>query len=321
MELRQLGKDGPKISVLGCGTWTMGSGIWPEGWGPRNDDASIAAVRAALDGEITWIDTAPVYGIGHSEEIVGRALGARRKDVFLASKFGLLWDEHGYTKTTGVYAKIMKECEDSLRRLNTDYIDLYQHHWPDIDDHAPVEETIRAQEDLVKAGKVRYIGVSNYNVPLLKQAVAAGHVTSVQPRYNVLDRSVEAEILPFCREHGIGVVVYSPLEHGWLAGSITAETKLSSTDWRSRDFRFRGEGLRRNLAIVDRLRPIAARLNCTLAQLSLAWILANPTITAAILGTARKENLDSSLPAASLKLDAATLAEIDAASAIRVLPQ
>jgi len=319
MEHRKLGEHGPEISILGCGTWAMGSGTWPNSWGPHDDQESIDAIHAVLDSEITWIDTAPAYGMGHAEEIVGRALGARRKDVFLATKFGLLWDEQGNTTTHGVRGKIMKEAEDSLRRLNTDYIDLYQHHWPDIDHHAPVEETIRALEDLVKAGKVRAIGVSNYNLPLLRQAVGAGHLTSVQPRYNILDRSAEAEVLPFCREHGIGVVVYSPLEHGLLTGNITAATTLSTTDWRSRDFRFKGEGLRRNMAIVDRLRPIAARLQCTMAELSLAWVLANPVITAAIVGVERKEDINRSLPAASLNLDPATLAEIDAAAAIRIV--
>jgi len=320
MEHRKLGKQGPEISVIGCGTWAMGSGTWPNSWGPHDDQESIDAIHAVLDSEISWIDTAPAYGMGHAEEVAGRALGARRKDVFLATKFGLLWDEQGNTTTHGVYEKIIQEAEDSLRRLNTDYLDLYQHHWPDIDHHAPVAETIRALEDLVKAGKVRYIGVSNYNLPLLRQAVGAGHVTSVQPRYNILDRSAEAEVLPFCREHGIGVVVYSPLEHGLLTGAITASTTLSDTDWRSRDFRFKGEGLRRNLAIVDRLRPIAARLNCTMAQLALAWVLANPVITSVIVGVERKEDISRSLSAASLKLDPATLAEIDAASAIRIIP-
>ncbi|GAC1430602.1 MAG: aldo/keto reductase [Chloroflexota bacterium] len=311
MEHRVLGAQGPSLSTIGFGCWAMGGGVWAGSWGPQDDQESIDAIHTALDHGVNWFDTAAVYGLGHSEEVLGKALGSRRKDVVVATKCGLVWDDKGNVSNNGWYDSVMAEAEASLRRLGTDYIDLYQQHWPDSHSHAPVAETMRAMEDLVKAGKVRYVGVSNFDVPLLTQALAVRHVDSLQPPYNMLERAVEAEILPFCQEHGIGVVAYSPLASGLLGGRYTESTTFHADDWRSRDERFTGEGLRRNLALVGRLRAIAERHGKTVAQLALAWVLANPAVTSAIVGVRRPQHILDALPAADWHLDAATLAEIE----------
>jgi aryl-alcohol dehydrogenase-like predicted oxidoreductase len=199
----------------------------------------------------------------------------------------------------------------SLKRLGTDYIDLYQMHWPD--HNTPVEETMRALDDLVKAGKVRHVGVSNFDVPLLEQALSVRHVDSEQPPYSLLNRAAEDEILPFCEAHGIGVVPYSPLFSGLLSGRYTSSTMFHPDDWRTRNPEFTGEGLACNVAKVERLRPIAERYGRTIAQLALAWVLANPAITSAIVGMRRSEHVTSSLPAVGLHLDAHTYQEVTAA--------
>ena len=313
METRKLGKNGPEITVIGFGMWAIGGTGWAGGWGAQDDAASTEAINVALEHGINWFDTAAVYGLGHSEEVLGKALGARRKDVIVATKCGLVWDTNGSITKNGHYESVMRECEASLKRLGTDYIDLYQMHWPDIDARADPEDTMRAMDDLVKAGKVRYAGVSNYDVPLLERSLTVRHVDSLQPPYNMLQREVEAEILPFCQTHGIGVVAYSPLASGLLSGYYDESRAFPDDDWRGHDARFTGQGLRRNLDTVERLRPIAARVDRTVAQLALAWVLANPAMTSAIVGVRKNAHIVDALPAAGQHLDAATLAEIDAA--------
>ncbi len=313
MEQRQLGTDGPSISTIGFGCWAMGGADWSGSWGPQDDRASIEAVHAALDRGITWFDTAAVYGLGHSEETLARALGARRKEIFVATKCGRVWDENGTLSSNAQYASIMREAEASLRRLNTDYIDLYQLHWPDNDTHAPIEETMRAFNDLVTQGKVRYVGVCNFDVSLLSQAIRGCRLNSLQPPFSLLRRDVEAEALPFCREHGIGVVAYSPLASGLLGGRYTADQTFAAGDWRSRNPNFTGEGLRKNLAIIERLHAIAARFSRTVPQLAVAWVLANPAVTSAIVGVRKPDHITGVLPAVDWRLDEATLAEIDQA--------
>jgi aryl-alcohol dehydrogenase-like predicted oxidoreductase len=308
MELRQLGKQGPTISTIGFGCWAMGG----DAWGPQDDQTSIEAIHVALDHGITWFDTAAIYGKGHSEEVLGRGLGTRGQDVVVATKCGLVWDAQGQVSHNGSYASVLRECDASLRRLGTDYIDLYQMHWPDTGAKAPAEETMRAMETLMQQGKVRYVGVSNYDVPLLQRSLSIRHVDSLQPPYNLLTRGVETEILPFCREHGIGVVAYSPLASGLLSGRYTAQSTFASNDWRSRDPDFSGTGLRQRVAIVDRLREIAARWEKTPAQLAIAWVLANPAVTSAIVGVRRPDHILDALPAADWHLDRATLEEIAA---------
>jgi aryl-alcohol dehydrogenase-like predicted oxidoreductase len=311
METRQLGKNGPRLTTIGFGCWAIGGAGWQGSWGPQDDAASVDAIHAALDRGINWFDTAAVYGLGHSEEVLGRALGSRRADVLVATKCGVTWDVRGTLTNNGHYDSILREAEASLRRLGTDHIDLYQLHWPDFHNHAPIEETMRAMQTLVQSGKVRYVGVSNFDKPLLERAVTSGHVDSLQPRYNLLHREPEAALLPFCRQEGIGVVAYSPLASGLLGGRYTMDTRFAEGDWRGGDPDFTGDGLRRNLAIVDGLRAIAARHGRTVPQLAIAWVLANPSITAAIVGVRKTDHITSILPAADWPLDMDTLAEIE----------
>jgi len=300
---------------MGCGCWAMGGlgreGGWVGSWGAQDDQDSITAIHAALECGVTWFDTAAVYGLGHSEEVLGRSLGARRADVIVATKCGLVWDAAGNVSNNGRYASVMREAEASLRRLGTEYIDLYQLHWPDTTTHAPVEETMRAFDDLVRQGKVRYVGVSNVDVSLLTEALSVRHVDSVQPPYSLFNRDAEGALLPFCREQGVGVVAYSPLASGLLGGRYTAAQTFAPSDWRARDANFTGEGLRRNLAIVDRLREIAGRFDKTVPQLAIAWVLANPAITSAIVGVRKPDHITGVAPAAAWRLDQETVAEID----------
>lgn len=312
MQHRRLGTAGPELTTLGFGCWAIGGAGWAGSWGPQDDRDSIRAIHAALDAGINWFDTAAVYGLGHSEEVLARALGSRRNEVIVATKFGRVWDDQGNLSNDSRYESVLRQVDDSLRRLGTDHIDLYQQHWPDHTTGATVAETMRALEELLRAGKVRAIGVSNFDVPLLEQALAVRQLDSLQPPYSLLRRDVEAEILPYCRAHGIGVVAYSPLASGLLGGRYTPDTTFATGDWRSRDPRFSGEGLRANLARVDRLKEIAQRFERTVSQLAIAWVLANPAVTSAIVGVRTPAHIHDALPAAEWALDARTLDEIDA---------
>lgn len=314
MDERKLGSEGPELTTIGFGCWALGGNGRGDvgGWGPQDDRESTDAIHVALDHGINWFDTAAVYGMGHSEEVLGAALGKRRRDVIVATKFGLVWDEQGHLTNRASYDSVIRECDASLRRLNTDYIDLYQQHWPDREG-TPVEETMRALNDLVSAGKVRYVGVSNFDVPLLEQALQVRHLDSLQPQYNLFNREVEAEILPFCQAHGIGVVAYSPLASGLLGGSYTSDKTFDTTDWRAHSPDFTGDGLRRNLARVDRLRQIAERQGKSVPQLAVAWVLSHPAVTSAIVGVRKPAHIVGVLPAGDWRLDETTRAEIEAA--------
>ncbi|MFC4808600.1 aldo/keto reductase [Paenibacillus sp. GCM10023250] len=310
MKYRKLGKNGPELSVIGFGSWAIGGGGWASAWGNQDDELSVESVRVALDNGINFFDTAAVYGLGHSEEVIGSALKGDRDKVVLATKCGLVWDENKTISKNGTYDSILREAEASLRRLGTDYIDLYQMHWPDTDTNAPAEETMRAMEKLVLDGKVRYVGVSNYNVPLLKASLAVRHVDSLQPPYSILRPAVEAEILPFCLEQGIGVVAYSPLTSGLLSGNYTYDTTFPADDWRSRNAAHTGEGLRKNVDRVEKLKGIAGRYGITVPQLAIAYDLAHPALTSAIVGVRKPSHILSVLPGIDVELDEATLAEI-----------
>jgi len=312
VEVRKLGSEGPELTTIGFGCWAMGGQGQGDvgGWGPQDDRESTNAIHAALEHGINWFDTAAVYGMGHSEEVLGRALGSRRKDVIVATKFGLVWDENGGLTNLASYDSIMRECDASLKRLGTDYIDLYQQHWPDAVG-TPVEETMRALDDLITAGKVRYAGVSNFDVPLLQRALTVRHLDSLQPPYSLFHREVEGEILTFCREHGIGVVAYSPLASGLLGGGYTPNQTFDPGDWRASSPDFTGEGLRRNLEKVDRLRAIAERFGRTVPQLAIAWVLSNPAVTSAIVGVRRPDHITGVLPAADWRLDDGVRNEIE----------
>ncbi|QGQ98909.1 aldo/keto reductase [Paenibacillus psychroresistens] len=309
MKYRKLGKNGPEISVIGFGSWAIGGG-WASGWGDQDDQVSNDSVRAALDAGVTFYDTAAVYGLGHSEVVMGQALKADRHKVVLATKCGLIWDEQGKVSKNGTFDSVIREAEASLRRLGTDYIDLYQMHWPDIDQHAAAEETMRAMDKLVQDGKIRYVGVSNYNVAQLEESLTVRHVDALQPPYSILRPAAEKELLPFCLEKGIGVVGYSSLTSGLLSGNYTYDTKFDPSDWRSRNKAHTGEGLIKNVDLAERLKVIASRLEITLPQLAVAYTLAHPALTSAIVGVRKPSHILSVLPAVDVTLDEATLAEI-----------
>ncbi|NBD23043.1 aldo/keto reductase [Paenibacillus glycinis] len=310
MKYRKLGKNGPELSVIGFGSWAIGGGGWASAWGDQDDELSVESVRVALDSGINFYDTAAVYGLGHSEEVIGKALKGDRDKVVLATKCGLVWDENKTVSKNGTYDSILRETEASLRRLGTDYIDLYQMHWPDTDTNAPAEETMRAMDRLVQDGKVRYVGVSNYTVPLLEASLSVRHVDALQPPYSILRPAVEKEILPFCLKEGIGVVAYSPLTSGLLSGNYTYDTKFSDDDWRSRNAAHSGEGLRKNVDRVEKLKRIASRYGLTMPQLAIAYDLAHPALTSAIVGVRKPSHILSVLSAVDASLDEAALAEI-----------
>lgn len=309
MEKRMLGKNGPMISVIGFGGWAIG-GSWGYGWGPVDDNESIRAINRAIDLGINWIDTAAVYGLGHSEEVVGRAVRGKRNRVFIATKCGLVWDKRGAVRNNLKPSSIRKEIEASLRRLGTDYIDLYQIHWPD--PSTPVEDAwetlIRIQEE----GKARYIGVSNFDVPLLKRCMRIKHVQSLQPPYSMIMRKIEDEILPFCKENGIGVVAYSPLQSGLLTGRFDIR-RLAPDDWRRGSPMFREPFLSKALAFVERIRPIAARYNKTVSQLAIAWVLRNPAITSAIVGARSVNQVEENVGGAGFEIEESDMVQIDRA--------
>jgi aryl-alcohol dehydrogenase-like predicted oxidoreductase len=308
LKYRKLGKNGPEISVIGFGSWAIGGGGWASAWGSQDDQLSIDSVRAALDAGVNFYDTAAVYGLGHSEEVIGQALKGNRDKVILATKCGLVWDESKTTTKSGAFDSIIREAEASLHRLGTDYIDLYQMHWPAED--APAEETMRAMDKLVQDGKVRYVGVSNYDVPLLEKSLTVRHVDSVQPPYSILRPAIEKELLPYCQEKGIGVVAYSALTSGLLSGNYTYDTKFAEDDWRSRNKAHTGEALRSNVDRAEKLKVIAARFEITLPQLAVAYVLAHPALTSALVGVRKPSHILSVLSAVDVALDEATLAEI-----------
>ena len=307
MKTRKLGKNGPELSVIGLGAWAIG-GPWQWGWGKQDDDDSIRTIHRALDLGINWIDTAAVYGLGHSEEIVGKALKGVREQVFVATKCGLVWSSKGKIRNDLSPASIRKEAEDSLRRLNTDYIDLYQIHWPD--PRTPIEKSWREMVKLQKEGKVRYIGVSNFDVTLMEKAEAIAHVDSLQPLYNFIDRAAEKEILPYCQENGTGVVVYSPMKSGLLTGKFDSE-RLAADDWRSKSGDFKEPRLSEILGLVESLQPFAKKYNISVGQLAIGWVLKNSAVTSAIVGARRPEQIEENAAAAEIEIDSADWGEID----------
>jgi aryl-alcohol dehydrogenase-like predicted oxidoreductase len=314
---RALGSDGPSLSCVGFGAWGVG-GPWKFGWGPVDDDESIAAIRHAREAGVNWIDTAAVYGIGHSEEIVGRAVSPFRvgEEVYVFTKCGRNWyEKDGEIENDLRPASIRFECEQSLRRLGVERIDLYQFHWPDWSTGTEVEESWGTMAELVDEGKARWIGVSNFDVELLARCERVRHVDSVQPRLNLLDRSAREDVIPWCRKHGTGVLVYSPLASGLLTGAYDRERirALPEDDWRREASHFQEPDVSRTLALVAELWPIAERLGISLATLAIAWSLATPGVTGAICGARRPGHVDGWSPAADLELTDVVLAEIEAA--------
>lgn len=308
-----------EITPVGFGAWAIGGGGWAFAWGEQDDRASIAAIRHAVERGINWVDTAPVYGLGHSEEIVARALKdfppADRPYVF--TKCGLIWDREKPTVQAlriGDSASLRQELEASLRRLGVERIDLYQMHWP-AEDGTPLEEYWGELLRMREEGKVRAVGLSNHRLEELELAERAGHVDTLQPPFSAIRREVGDRELPWCLEHETGVIVYSPMQSGLLTGTFSEQraAQLPPGDWRSRSAEFTGEGLRRNLDLADALWPVAERHGATVAAVAVAWTLAWPGVTGAIVGARGPEQVDGWLGAASLELTEADLDEIAAA--------
>lgn len=318
---RPLGRTGMEITRVGFGAWAIGGGGWAFAWGEQDDSESIAAIRHAVERGINWIDTAAVYGLGHSEEVVARALQdfspADRPFVF--TKCGLIWDPDEPTavaKRIGEPASLRRELEASLRRLQVERIDLYQMHWP-AEDGTPIEEYWGELVRMREEGKVRAVGLSNHRLEKLEAAARIGHVDTLQPPFSAIRREVADRELAWCAEQGTGAIVYSPMQSGLLTGSFSEEraAQLSEGDWRARSPEFSGDGLRRNLALAEALRPIAERHGTTVAAVAVAWVLAWPAVTGAIVGARNPRQVDGWVPAASLELTSADLDEV--ASAIR----
>lgn len=312
MQTRQLGYSDLHLTTVGLGAWAIGGGGWVYGWGPQDDADSIAAIQRALDLGINWVDTAAVYGGGHSEEVVGQALVGRREGVTVATKCGrILEAEKGQLYSRLKADSVRREAEASLRRLKTDVIDLYQIHWPDPDED--IEEGWGVVAELVREGKVRYGGVSNFNVAQLKRIQPIHPVASLQPPYSMLRRGVEEELLAYCAANNIGVVVYSPMQAGLLTGKMTHEriAHMPVDDWRPRHELFQEPNLSANLELVEALRPIAERQGRTVAQLAVAWVLRRPEITAAIVGARTPTQIEETAPAGDWQLSAEELAQID----------
>jgi aryl-alcohol dehydrogenase-like predicted oxidoreductase len=310
MPLRRLGNSDLFITPIGFGAWAIGGSGWEFGWGEQDDQASISAIHRALSLGVNWIDTAAVYGMGHSEEVVAAALrswAGPRPYVF--TKCGLRWDEQGYVHRSLQPKSIRRECEESLRRLKVEAIDLYQIHWPTED----LEEGWSAMAQLQKEGKVRWIGVSNFDVDELRRAEAIAPITSLQPPYSLVRREVEQEILPYCRSAGLGTIVYSPMASGLLTGAMTRErvASLPNSDWRSRDLEFHEPKLSQNLALVERLREVGERYGRPPGQVAIAWALQNPAVTGAIVGARNARQVEGIVGAADLRLTSEEIAEIE----------
>jgi len=313
MKTKQLGNSDLFITPVGFGAWAIGGSGWEFAWGAQDDSASIAAIHRALELGVNWIDTAAVYGTGHSEEVVARALTSwdgPRPYVF--TKCGLRWDGHGKVHHVLKADSIRRECEDSLRRLQVETIDLYQIHWP-VDDTAELEEGWTTMAQLQQEGKVRWIGVSNFNVEQMQWAQSIAPITSLQPPYSLIRREVEEDILPFCHLENIGVIVYSPMASGLLTGAMTRErvAHLPEDDWRKHSPDFNEPKLSTHLALVERLRAIGKRHDCFPGAVAVAWTLRHPAVTAAIVGARKPEQVDDVIAAAAVRLTQSDLDEIE----------
>jgi aryl-alcohol dehydrogenase-like predicted oxidoreductase len=311
-----LGVTGMDITRVGFGAWAVGGGGWAFGWGAQDDDESIATIRHAIECGVNWLDTAPVYGLGHSEEVVARALEAipAADRPLLFTKAGFSWDDNdrrSQPQRVGAPGAIRRELEASLRRLHVERIDLYQLHWPP-QDGTPIEEYWQTFVDLRTEGKVRAVGLSNHDATQLEQAEAIGHVDTLQPPFSAIRREAAHAELPWCAAHDTGVIVYSPMQAGLLTGAFTRERAgaLDEDDWRSGDADFVGANLDRNLALAEALVPVAERRGVSTGAVAVAWTLAWPGVSGAIVGARRPQQVDGWIAAATLDLTDADLDEI-----------
>jgi len=313
MQLRTLGNSDLKITAVGFGAWAIGGSGWQFAWGSQDDNDSTAAIHRTLDLGVNWIDTAAVYGLGHSEEVVARALkswGGARPYVF--TKCGLRWNEQGQVQTVLKRDSIREEVEASLRRLGVETIDLYQIHWPPDPDSSELEEGWSTLAELKREGKVRWIGASNFSVEQLQRAQAIAPVTSLQPRYSLIHREMEKQVLPYCQRAGIGVIVYSPMASGLLTGAMTRARidKLPNDDWRKGHPDFTEPNLSRNLALVDRLQQIGQNHGRSAGEVAIAWTLHNPAVTGAIVGARNAKQAEGVMRAGDLRLTGDEILEI-----------
>ncbi|GCE05717.1 aldo/keto reductase [Dictyobacter aurantiacus] len=301
MHTRQFGKTDMQITPIGIGAWAIGGGNWEFAWGSQDDTQSIATIKRGLELGINWIDTAAVYGLGHSEEIVGKAIKGREKP-YIFTKCSLVWDDSRKVSNSLDANSIKRECEASLKRLGIDAIDLYQIHWPNPD--PDIEEGWSALAQLKKEGKVRHIGVSNFNVEQMKRAEKIAPVETLQPPYSLVHPDVEKEILPYCEQNNIGVIVYSPMASGLLSGRMSKERiqNMPQDDWRQRDSEFQEPRLSRNLELANILNDIAFPHNVTAGVVAVAWTLQNPAVTAAIVGVRNVEQVEEMIMAAEFRL-------------------
>ena len=313
MQTVKFGKTGMEITPVGFGSWAIGGSGWAAAWGPQDDEEAVGAIRRAVELGMNWVDTAAVYGLGHSEELVAQALKgipeAERPYVF--TKCSLVWDENGEVHNVLKKDSVKREAEDSLRRLQTDVIDLYQIHWPNPDED--IEEGWEAMAELKDEGKVRHIGVSNFDLSQMERIGEIAPVETLQPPYNMLNRGVEEEILPYCGENDIGVIVYSPMRSGLLTGKMTPErvANLPSDDWRRNADDFQEPRLPRNLELVGLLEEIGAEHGRSPGEVAIAWTLRHPAVTAAIVGGRRPDQVDGIIGAAELRLSEDELDRIE----------
>lgn len=304
MQTRQLGTTDLFITPLGFGSWAVGGDGWQFGWGSQDDHDSVAAIHRALDLGINWIDTAAMYGLGHSEEIVARALKGRAKRPYIFTKCSMVWDGQGTISHSLKRYSIRHEVEESLRRLQVDVIDLYQIHWPDPE--ADIEEGWSTLSDLKREGKVRYIGVSNFNVEQLQRAMKIDRVDSLQPPYSLIHPDVEDEVLPFCEENRIGVIVYSPMMSGLLSGRMTQERikNFPEDDWRKNNREFQQPRLSRNLWLAELLKSVGRHHGLSGGEIAIAWTLRSSAVTGAIVGGRNPHQVDGIVGASDFRLSA-----------------
>jgi aryl-alcohol dehydrogenase-like predicted oxidoreductase len=310
MDTYTFGNTDMKITRIGFGAWAIGGGDWEFGWGPQDDNQAIAAIRHAVEVGMNWIDTAAVYGLGHSEELVAKALKGMKDKPYVYTKCGLVWDDKGKIKRHLKAPSIRKECEASLRRLKTDVIDLYQIHWPVDND---IEEAWETMEKLRLEGKVRFIGVSNFDAGQIKRCLSIASVSSLQPPYSLINRDYETKTLPFCRKNNIGVIVYSPMGSGLLTGAMTREriSAMPDNDWRKNSDNFRDPGLTRNLATAELLSKIGEKYGVSAGEVAIAWTLKNTSVTAAIVGGRSASQVDGIKRASEIRLTKEDLKDLE----------
>ena len=311
MQTRRLGNSDIEITVLGFGAWAVGGGGWVGSMGPQNEADSVPAIHAALDHGMNWIDTAALYGLGYSEEVVARAIAGRNPRPYIFTKCERIWDKNRNVGASLKAASIRRECEDSLRRLKIDAIDLYQIHWPEPDED--IEEGWAEMARLKEEGKVRWIGVSNFSVSQMKRAQSIAPITSLQPPYSLVTRDIEREILPYAKANNIGVIIYSPMSAGLLTGTMTRErvANFVEEDWRRRLPNFQEPLLSRNLRLVEHLREIGKRHGRSPGEVAVAWTLDHAAVTGAIVGARRPKQIEGIVAAAEFRLTESELDKIE----------